>query len=139
MQFFCKSRSQGEDAKGSYGVEDDYWCGIGEPIYDTNVRIKNKKNQECLITNLYSDDSVLLLDDCNHSVWTYKNEMLILKATGKCLFDTNSKNTRMTKYDKGDEQIYHHIHFKIVDNKYICIENNIDPKDRCSNGKIIEF
>ena len=110
---------QEEDARGSYGIQDDNWCGIGEPIYDTNVRIKNKKTQECLITNLHSDDTVLLLGDCNHSIWTYENEMLTLKATGKCLFAMNSQNVRMTECDKGDEQINHHIHFKIVDNKYI--------------------
>ncbi|KAL6632321.1 hypothetical protein U3516DRAFT_531975, partial [Neocallimastix sp. 'constans'] len=56
------------------GFEDDEWCGIGEMIHDTSIRIKNSY--------------------CNHSVWN-ENEMLILKATSKCLYAMNSQNGRM--------------------------------------------
>ncbi|KAL6611826.1 hypothetical protein U3516DRAFT_753138 [Neocallimastix sp. 'constans'] len=65
--------------------EDGQWCGIGELVYDNSIRIKNKKTQECLITNLLSDTNVLLMSDCNHHVWTYQNEQLVLDATGKML------------------------------------------------------
>lgn len=51
----------------------------------------------------------------------------------------NSQNARMTECSKGDEQINHHIHFKIVDNEYICIKNNVDPEDRCLSGKTMSF
>ena len=56
------------DEYGSWGIEDSEWCGIGEAVYDTRVRIKNGKTQECLITNLHSDTNVLLMGDCNHSM-----------------------------------------------------------------------
>jgi len=36
------------DENGTWGKEDDQWCGIGELIYDKSIRIKNKKTQECL-------------------------------------------------------------------------------------------
>jgi len=51
-----------------WGFEDGNWCGIGEVVHDSRIRIKNRKTQECLITNLHSDDTVLLLGDCNHSI-----------------------------------------------------------------------
>ena len=62
------------DEYGSWGIEDSEWCGIGEAVYDTRVRIKNGKTQECLITNLHSDTNVLLMGDCNHSMdlWKWK-------------------------------------------------------------------
>eukprot|EP00833_Pecoramyces_ruminatium_P002270 jgi/Orpsp1_1/1176302/evm.model.c7180000057129.1 len=75
------------------------------------------------------------MGDCNHSAWTFKNGQLVLDATGKCLYAMNSHDPRMIECDKPDEQINHHIHFKIVDDKYICIKNNVDPEDRCLNGK----
>jgi len=49
-------------------------------VYDSSVRIKNRKTQQCLITNLHSDDTVVLLGDCNHSIWTYQDEQLLLKS-----------------------------------------------------------
>jgi len=127
------------DELGFWGEEDGQWCGIGEPAIDFSVRIKNRKTQECLITNLHSDTSILLLGDCNHSVWTYQNEELILNATGKCLYAMNSQNARMIECSEADEQINHHIHFKIIDNKYICIKNNVDPEDRCLDGNTLSF
>ena len=33
----------------------------------------------------------------------------------------NSQDSRMVDCDKFDEEINHHIHFKIVDNKFICL------------------
>ena len=80
-----------------------------------------------------------MLCDCNHSVWDYQNDQLVLKATGKCLCSMNSQDVKMVECNKADEQINHHIHFKIVDNKYICIENNEDPVDYCLNGKDMKF
>jgi len=74
------------------------------------------------------------MGECNHSVWTYKNDQLVLDATGKCLYAVNSQDPRMIECDESDREINHHIHFKIVDNKYICIKNNIDPEDHCLNG-----
>ncbi|KAL6628058.1 hypothetical protein U3516DRAFT_740999 [Neocallimastix sp. 'constans'] len=130
---------RGEDEIGSYGIEDGEWCGIGEPVYDTKMRIGNKKTQECLITNLHSDTNTLLMGDCNHSKWTHQSEQLVLDATGKCLFAMNSQNARMINCNEGDNQISHHIHFKIVDNTYICIKNNVDPEDRCLNGSTLNF
>jgi len=58
------------DGNGDWGFEDDQWCGIGEVNINRRIRIKNKKTQECLITNLYSDNTIILLGDCNHSEWT---------------------------------------------------------------------
>ena len=95
--------------------------------------------QECLITNLHSDNTIVLLGDCNHSIWIYEKDQLILDATKKCLYAMNSQNARMTNCNEGDNQINHHIHFKIVDNKYICIKNNVDPYDYCLNGKSLNF
>jgi len=43
---------------------------------------------------------------------------------------------------KGDEQINHHIHFKIVHNNKLYIfvfKSNVDPEDCCLNGKNYEF
>ncbi|OUM58872.1 Non-catalytic module family DOC2, partial [Piromyces sp. E2] len=107
------------DEKGnSWGYEDGQWCGIGEAKYDTSFRIKNRKTQECLITNLHSDTNVLLMGDCNHS---------------KCLYAMNSQDPRMIECTEPDREINHHIHFKIVDNKYICLKNSVDP-EICLNG-----
>jgi len=44
----------------------------------TNKQTKKKKIQECLITNLYSDNIIVLLGDCNYSEWTCKNEYLCI-------------------------------------------------------------
>jgi len=122
------------DEKGNnWGLEDGQWCGIGEANLDSSFRIKNRKTQECLITNLHSDTSVLLMGDCNHSVWTYENEHLVLDATNKCLYAMNSQDARMVDCNEADNQINHHIHFKIVDDKYICLKNSVNP-EICLNG-----
>jgi len=126
-------------ALGLLGIEDGERCGIDEPTYDTRIRIKNKKTQECLITNLHSDTNVVLMGDCNHSEWIYQNDLLVLEATGKCLYAMNSLNARMIECSKSDEQINHQIHFKIVDNRYICIKNNVNPEDHCLDGKTLNF
>jgi hypothetical protein len=51
----------------------------------------------------------------------------------------NSQNARMTDCDSGDYQINHHIHFRIVDNKYVCVKNNVDPSYYCLDGKTLNF
>jgi len=43
------------DENGDWGNEDGEWCGIGEAKLDSSFRIRNRKTQECLITNLHSD------------------------------------------------------------------------------------
>jgi len=127
------------DQNGAWGYEDGGWCGIGELNYDTKIRIKNQKTQEFLITNLYSDNTIVLLVDCNHSECTYQNEQLLLDATGKCLNAMNSRYARMTDCNNGDDQINHHIHFKFIDNNYICIKNNVDPSDYCLDSSTLKF
>jgi len=127
------------DELGTWGIEDGQWCGIGEVVYNSKIRIKNKKTQECLITNLHSDTNILLMGDCNHSEWTFINDKLVMDATGKCLYAMNSKNGKMIECNKADDQINHHIHFKIVDGKFICIKNNVDPDDYCLDGKTLNF
>ena len=77
-----------ENQYGSLGFEDGEWRDIGEITYDTRIRFKykkankqtnkKKKIQECLITNLYSDNIIVLLGDCNYSEWTCKNEYLCI-------------------------------------------------------------
>jgi len=34
------------DEYGSWGIEDGQWCGIGEAVYDTRIRIKNRKTKK---------------------------------------------------------------------------------------------
>jgi len=67
-------------------------------------------------------------------VWTYENEKLVLDATGKWLYAMNSQDPRMINCDKPDDQINHHIHFKIVENIYNYLKNSVDP-EICLNGK----
>jgi len=42
---------------------------------------------------------------------------LVLNSAGKCLYVMNSQNPRMIDCTKLDEQINHHIHFKIINKK----------------------
>jgi len=48
----------------------------------------------------------------------------------------NSQDPKMIDCTKPDEQINHHIHFKIINNKYICLKNSVDLEDHCLNGNI---
>ncbi|KAL6627955.1 hypothetical protein U3516DRAFT_537026, partial [Neocallimastix sp. 'constans'] len=98
-----------------------------------------KKNQGCAITNPYLEETIVLIDDCNHSEWTYKDEQIVLDATSKCLYAMNSQSVRKTECYNEDNQINYHIYFKIVDNKYICINNNVDSSDYCLDASTLNF
>ena len=65
----------------------------------------------------------------NHSEWTFENEQLVLDVNDIYLYAMNSQNVRIIDYNNDINQIIYHIPFKIVDNKYICIKNNVDPSD----------
>jgi len=45
----------------------------------------------------------------------------------------------MIDCSEDDNQINHHVHFKIVDNKYNCIKNDINPEDCCLDSKTLNF
>ncbi|KAL6635770.1 hypothetical protein LY90DRAFT_509009 [Neocallimastix californiae] len=51
----------------------------------------------------------------------------------------NSQNTRIINCNDADQQINHHIHFNIVDNKHICIKNKEDPRDYCLDASTLNF
>ncbi|ORX64261.1 PLC-like phosphodiesterase [Anaeromyces robustus] len=135
------------DEIGNWGIENGNW-GIGyercsfsilgyKCCFSVNPEVKFTDNNGSWG---YEDDTnILLMGDCNHSEWTYQNEKFVLEATGKCLYTMNSQNAKMIECSKADDQINHHIHFKIIDNKYICIKNNVDPSDYCLNGSTLNF
>ncbi|ORX50290.1 hypothetical protein BCR36DRAFT_449155 [Piromyces finnis] len=95
------------------------------------IVVVHLKTQQYLISNLHSDTIILLMGDCNHSILTFESELLVLDATGKYIYAMNSQDPRMVDCNNADEQINHYIHFKIIDSKFICIKNSIDPEDRC--------
>ncbi|ORX78122.1 hypothetical protein BCR32DRAFT_282583 [Anaeromyces robustus] len=77
-------------------------------------------------------------NDLTHKIYENNNNLEIkaclqylVKTNYKCLYVMNSQNARMVEFSKADDQINYYIHFKIVDNKYICIKNNVDPTDHC--------
>ncbi|OUM56499.1 Non-catalytic module family DOC2, partial [Piromyces sp. E2] len=133
-----------DESGNTWGYEDGQWCGIGEANYDTSFSIKNAKTGECLITDFTYDTDTPYTGECVHSIWTYKNNLLILNASGKCLKAMNAQDPRMVDCKKATENLDSYVYFEIVDNKYICIKNSVNQGHNClsvdsTNGKSLKF
>jgi len=49
------------------------------------------------------------------------------------------KKMRITECSKGNKQVNHHIHIKIVDDTYIYIRNNLDFEDCCLDSSTLNL
>jgi len=135
---------QTDENGNTWGFEDGQWCGIGEVNFNSNVRIRNIKNNSCLVTypsNNNSNSDRLVLGDCDteYSSWSILGNKIISDYTNKCLYVNNGIDTAMDSCDEIiDGKNDHYIHFDIIDDKYICVKYNLDSQ-KCFNGKNLRF
>ena len=128
---------------GSWGYEDDQWCGIGEATFNSHVRIRNLKTNQCLVTypSKNSNFDRLVLSDCDteYGLWSIIENKIISDYTKKCLYVNNGIDTAMDECDKvinGEDD--HYIHFDVIDDKHICVKYNLDAQ-KCFNGNNLRF
>jgi len=122
------------DKNGDWGFEDDQWCGIGEVVTNNKYRIRNKKNQRCLILDRGDSNKIRLGDyeDNENNVWYIKDNEIISAANNKCLYAINSIDPGLENCN----DIYKHVDYYkffniIINNKYVCVKNNVEPKRYC--------